>query len=146
MRISDWSSDVCSSDLINEAYEVLKDPQKRAAYDRFGKSMPNGFGGGGADFGDIGDIFESIFGSAFGGRQQQRGPARGADLRYDMEIRREDDFTGCSREIQVDVAERCAAGDGTGAKPGNTHPTARKSVWEGQRGRVHVGIVGRVVT
>src|SRR3546814_7887395 len=61
---------------INEAYEVLKDPQKRAAYDRFGKSMPNGFGGGGADFGDIGDIFESIFGSAFGGRQQQRGPAR----------------------------------------------------------------------
>src|SRR3546814_3800699 len=60
--------------------------------------MPNGFGGGGADFGDIGDIFESIFGSAFGGRQQQRGPARGADLRYDMEIRLEDAFTGCRSE------------------------------------------------
>src|SRR3546814_2702449 len=105
MRISDWSSDVCSSDLINEAYEVLKDPQKRAAYDRFGKSMPNGFGGGGADFGDIGDIFESIFGSAFGGRQQQRGPARGADLRYDMEIRLEDAFTGCSRRSEEHTSE-----------------------------------------
>src|SRR3546814_2703855 len=84
--------------------------------------MPNGFGGGGADFGDIGDIFESIFGSAFGGRQQQRGPARGADLRYDMEIRLEDAFAGCTREIEVDVAARCDACDGSGARPGTqTH-------------------------
>lgn len=110
---------------INEAYDCLKDPQKRAAYDRFGKAGVNGgggFGGGGADFGDIGDIFESIFGSAFGGGRQQRGPARGADLRYDMEIRLEDAFTGCTREIQVDVAARCEACDGSGAKPGtSTH-------------------------
>lgn len=114
---------------INEAYDCLKDPQKRAAYDRFGKAAfqngggPGGGFGGGGDFGDIGDIFESIFGSAFGGgRQQQRGPARGADLRYDMEIRLEDAFSGCSREIQVDVAARCDACDGSGAKPGtSTH-------------------------
>ncbi len=114
---------------INEAYDCLKDPQKRAAYDRFGKAAfqngggPGGGFGGGAEFGDIGDIFESIFGSAFGGgRQQQRGPARGADLRYDMEIRLEDAFAGCSREIQVDVAARCDACDGSGAKPGTaTH-------------------------
>ncbi|HWW58726.1 MAG TPA: molecular chaperone DnaJ [Sphingopyxis sp.] len=109
---------------ISEAYDCLKDPQKRAAYDRFGKAGVNGgsgFGGGGngGDFGDIGDIFESIFGSAFGGGgRQQRGPARGADLRYDMEIRLEDAFAGCSREIQVDVAARCDACDGSGAKPG----------------------------
>ena len=88
---------------ISEAYDCLRDPQKRAAYDRFGKAGVNGGGGfggaGGADFGDIGDIFESIFGSAFGGARQQRGPARGADLRYDMEIRLEDAFAGVTREI-----------------------------------------------
>ncbi|MBL9068720.1 MAG: molecular chaperone DnaJ [Sphingopyxis sp.] len=110
---------------ISEAYDCLKDPQKRAAYDRFGKEGvrgASGFGGGaGADFGDIGDIFESIFGSAFGGGgRQQRGPARGADLRYDMEIKLEDAFTGVSREIQVDVAARCETCDGSGAKPGTT--------------------------
>lgn len=110
---------------ISEAYDCLKDPQKRAAYDRFGKEGvrgAGGFGGGaGADFGDIGDIFESIFGSAFGGGgRQQRGPARGADLRYDMEIKLEDAFTGVSREIQVDVAARCETCDGSGAKPGTT--------------------------
>ncbi|WP_033074567.1 molecular chaperone DnaJ [Sphingopyxis sp. MWB1] len=111
---------------INEAYDCLKDPQKRAAYDRFGKDAfkNGGFGGaggpGGGDFGDIGDIFESIFGSAFGGGRQQRGPARGADLRYDMEIRLEDAFTGCTREIDVDVAARCDACDGSGAKPGTS--------------------------
>jgi molecular chaperone DnaJ len=107
---------------ISEAYDCLKDPQKRAAYDRFGKAGVNGnggFGGGnGADFGDIGDIFESIFGSAFGGGRQQRGPARGADLRYDMEIKLEDAYAGVTREIQVDVAARCDTCDGSGAKPG----------------------------
>ncbi|WP_447764995.1 molecular chaperone DnaJ [Sphingopyxis panaciterrae] len=113
---------------ISEAYDCLKDPQKRAAYDRFGKdAFKNGgfggAGGGNADFGDIGDIFESIFGSAFGGGgRQQRGPARGADLRYDMEIKLEDAHAGCTREIQVDVAARCEACDGSGAKPGTqTH-------------------------
>jgi molecular chaperone DnaJ len=114
---------------INEAYDCLKDPQKRAAYDRFGKAAfqnggpGGGFGGNASDFGDIGDIFESIFGSAFGGGgRQQRGPARGADLRYDMEIKLEDAFTGVTREIQVDVAARCEACDGSGAKPGtSTH-------------------------
>lgn len=108
---------------ISEAYDCLKDPQKRAAYDRYGKAAFQGGAGGGhaggGDFGDIGDIFESIFGSAFGsGGRQQRGPARGADLRYDMEIKLEDAFTGCTREIEVDVAAPCEPCDGTGAKPG----------------------------
>lgn len=110
---------------ISEAYECLKDPQKRAAYDRFGHSAfkqgMSGGGGGhaGPDFGDIGDIFETIFGSAFGGggggRQQ---PRRGADLRYDMEISLDDAFHGKSAEIEIEVSQSCETCDGSGATPG----------------------------
>jgi len=78
---------------INEAYSILSDGQKRAAYDRFGHQGVNGMGGGGGgQFHDVGDIFNEVFGDVFGdmfggGRQRQRsGPARGQDLRYDLEI------------------------------------------------------------
>ncbi|WP_324742955.1 molecular chaperone DnaJ [Tsuneonella sp. CC-YZS046] len=108
---------------ISEAYDCLKDPQKRAAYDRFGhaafrQGMGNGSGRGpGADFSDIGDIFETIFGSAFGGggRQQTR---RGADLRYDMEIGLEEAFHGKDAKIEVDISVSCEPCNGTGAEPG----------------------------
>lgn len=107
---------------ISEAYDCLKDPQKRAAYDRFGHAafqnggMGNG-GAGHADFGDIGDIFETIFGSAFGGggRQQAR---RGADLRYDMEIGLEEAFHGKETQIEIEVSVACTPCAGSGAEPG----------------------------
>ena len=112
---------------INEAYDCLKDPQKRAAYDRFGKeAFQNGGGGagsggfGGGDFGDIGDIFETFFGGGFGGGQQRRGPARGADLRYDMEITLDEAYHGKSVDIAVEVAVACGACEGSGAKPGTS--------------------------
>ena len=109
---------------ISEAYDCLKDPQKRAAYDRFGheafKQGMSGGGGGhgaGAGFSDLGDIFETIFGSAFGGggRQQQR---RGADLRYDMEISLDEAFHGKQAEIEIEVSTKCDPCDGSGAEPG----------------------------
>ena len=109
---------------ISEAYDCLKDPQKRAAYDRFGheafKQGMSGGGGGhgaGAGFSDLGDIFETIFGSAFGGggRQQQR---RGADLRYDMEINLDEAFHGKQAEIEIEVSTKCDPCDGSGAEPG----------------------------
>jgi molecular chaperone DnaJ len=105
---------------ISAAYDCLKDPQKRAAYDRFGHAaFQNGGPGGGhgqADFGDIGDIFETIFGSAFGGGRQQA--RRGADLRYDMEITLDEAFHGDSRQIEIEVSQSCDTCHGSGATPG----------------------------
>ena len=112
---------------VSTAYECLKDPQKRAAYDRFGHAAftQQGQGGGGGfqgggGFSDLGDIFETIFGGAGGfgggaGRQQQR---RGADLRYDMEITLEDAFVGKSTSIDIEVSSSCEECDGSGAQPG----------------------------
>jgi molecular chaperone DnaJ len=107
---------------VNAAYECLKDPQKRAAYDRFGHAAfqqggPGGGFQGGEGFGDIGDIFESFFGSAFGGggRQQAR---RGADLRYDLEITLDEAFHGKDVQIEIEVAQTCEPCKGQGAEPG----------------------------
>lgn len=110
---------------INEAYDCLKDPQKRAAYDRFGHAGPAGMGGGqGPGFDAFSDIFESMFGEFMGGgrgggpRQQ-----RGADLRYDMEISLEDAFHGKQTDITIDVSGICEPCGGTGASPGTMAKT-----------------------
>jgi molecular chaperone DnaJ len=106
---------------ISAAYDCLKDPQKRAAYDRYGHAaFQNGMSGGGqgADFADLGDIFETIFGNAFGGGGARQRPRRGADLRYDMQIGLEDAFHGKDAEIQVEVSVACEPCHGSGAEPG----------------------------
>jgi molecular chaperone DnaJ len=107
---------------INEAYDCLKDPQKRAAYDRYGHEVyRNGMGGGGGGqapgFDAFSDIFESMFGEFMGGGRGQR-QARGADLRYDMEITLEDAFDGVETQITIDVSNICSPCAGTGAAPG----------------------------
>lgn len=111
------------------AYDVLKDDQKRAAYDRYGHAaFQNGGGGpggmGGQDFSDLGDIFETIFGSAFGGGAAGGGgrarPRRGADLRYDMQVSLEDAFHGKNAQIEVEVSTSCNTCSGSGAEPGTS--------------------------
>lgn len=106
---------------ISEAYDCLKDPQKRAAYDRFGKAAFQNGGQGGQGFEGFSDIFDNIFGEFMGGgRGRQAGPRRGADLRYDLEITLEEAYHGKATEIAVEVSARCEPCDGSGAKPGTS--------------------------
>lgn len=112
---------------IGEAYEALKDPQKRAAYDRFGHAaFENGGGGGGQGpfgGGSMSDIFEDIFGEMMGGgRRSSGGRSRGADLRYNMEISLEEAYEGKTAEVDIPTSVTCDTCDGDGAKPG-TSPT-----------------------
>src|SRR5204863_7650135 len=114
---------------INEAYEVLKDPQKRAAYDRFGHSaFEHGLGGGahgfGADFGSaFSDIFEGIFGMAGGRGGRSSGRERGADLRYNMEITLDEAFSGKTAQVNIPASVTCEVCSGTGAKAGTKPKT-----------------------
>jgi molecular chaperone DnaJ len=116
---------------VNEAYEALKDPQKRAAYDRYGHAAfeqggPGGPGAGG-DFGaSMSDIFEDIFGDFMGGGGGRRGRSasnRGADLRYNLEITLEEAFAGKTVDIDIPTSVACEVCSGSGARPGSD-PTA----------------------
>src|ERR1700761_5325879 len=114
---------------INEAYEVLKDPDKRAAYDRFGHAaFEQGMGGQpgfGAEFGTtFSDLFEGIFGMSSGrGGRSSTGRERGADLRYNMEITLQEAFAGKNAQIRIPTSVTCEACSGSGAKAGTKPKT-----------------------
>jgi molecular chaperone DnaJ len=120
---------------INEAYEILKDPQKRAAYDQFGHAAFEGGRGGPGGFGpdfatSMSDIFDDLFGEFMGGRRggggagrgQRSGRERGADIRYNMDITLQEAFSGKQAQIRVPTSIGCETCSGTGAKVG-TKPT-----------------------
>jgi molecular chaperone DnaJ len=110
---------------INEAYDVLRDDQKRAAYDRFGHAaFEQGGGRGPGDFGGFpggfADIFDEMFGEFMGGgRRSQTGPSRGSDLRYNFEISLEDAFRGKQTTIRVQTLVACEQCKGSGAEAGS---------------------------
>jgi molecular chaperone DnaJ len=113
---------------LNEAYDVLKDDQKRAAYDRYGHAAfeqgrggPGDFGFGGGFSGGFADIFDEMFGEFMGGRRGgQNGPTRGNDLRYNLEIALEESFRGKQTTIRVPTLALCDACKGSGAEAGTT--------------------------
>ena len=134
---------------INVAYNILKDPQKRAQYDQFGHAaFQQGGGGGGGYTGGInwedifggpsgtGDIFGDIFGEFFGGgrrAQRQQGPVRGADLRYDLTITFEEAAFGKDTVIKVPKMENCTECNGTGAAKGTSPETCPDCKGTGMR-------------
>jgi molecular chaperone DnaJ len=113
-----------------EAYEILGDQQKRAAYDQYGHAGvdPNaaggGFGGGGGNFSDVfGDVFGDIFGGGGGGGGRRGGPQRGSDLRYTMDLSLEEAVRGIEKKIRVPTLTSCDPCGGSGAKPGTKPKT-----------------------
>lgn len=139
---------------INEAYEVLSDPQKRANYDRFGHAgaADGGFGGFGGTAGaeGFGDIFDMFFGAARGGAGAQtprrNGPARGSDMRYDVEITLEEAFAGTQRDIAFNHLAACQTCKGSGAEPGTLISACDRCSGSGVMRQVRQTPLGQFVT
>jgi molecular chaperone DnaJ len=137
---------------INEAHQVLSDADKRAKYDQFGHAAEQMGGGGnpfegmgGAGAGGFGDIFDMFFGGGMGGRQRQRGPERGADMQYELELSLEEAAFGVKKEIRIPRTEPCETCHGSGAKPGTQPVTCSKCRGTGQIQVAQNTVFGRFV-
>jgi molecular chaperone DnaJ len=127
---------------INEAHEVLSDPQKRAAYDHFGSGR-GAFGQGfdGFDIGGFGDIFEAFFGG--GATATRQAPQRGGDLLHRMTITLEEAAFGVEKDVPITRTEYCSACQGTGSKPGTQPMRCANCNGAGQVRKVHQSVFGR---
>jgi molecular chaperone DnaJ len=131
---------------VNEAYEILSDADKRAAYDQFGHSgAGNMFGRGfeGFDFGGFGDIFEAFFGGT--GTRSRQTSRRGDDLRYSMSISFEEAALGCEKEIEISRVEVCDTCHGTRSKPGSQPVRCTNCDGSGQVRRVQRSLFGQFI-
>jgi len=128
---------------INEAYEVLSDPSKRANYDRLGFAGGGDFFGGGFegfDFGGLGDIFETFFGGGAGATH--RGPRVGAEVSARLSITFEEAALGCQKEVEIQRVENCSVCHGSGAKEGTTPVTCPNCQGSGQVYQVRRSVFG----
>jgi molecular chaperone DnaJ len=138
---------------LNEAYEVLGDPQKRTAYDRFGHAGVANEAGAGANpfegfgFGNFNDLFETLFANAAGaaGARTRAGAQRGADLRYDLTLSFEEAVRGCQKEIEIPRWETCPNCQGNGAQPGTSTQRCPNCQGSGEIRRVQQSIFGQFV-
>lgn len=141
---------------VSEAYEVLIDGDKRAAYDRFGHDAISGMGGGSADpfagFGGLGDIFETFFtaaasgGMGGGGAATRRRPQRGAHLAYRLNIEFEQAVFGIEKEVEIPRLATCPRCEGNGAEPGTTTETCPNCSGRGEVRRTQQSIFGQFVS
>ena len=135
---------------INQAYEVLSDDQKRQMYDRFGHAGVDGNQGSGFDGfqgfeGGFGDIFDAFFGGGQRGARRRRGPARGADLRFNLRLSFEEAVFGVEKEIEFQRQERCERCSGKGAEPGTELATCPDCNGAGEIRRSQQSIFGQFV-
>jgi molecular chaperone DnaJ len=132
---------------INDAYQILSDPERRARYDRFGRAAADGTPGAGFEgFGGFSDIFDAFFGGGAGAGQARRGrPQPGADLRYDLRITFEEAVRGTDKEIDFRVLQPCETCGGDGAKPGTEATTCPQCDGRGEVRSVRQTMLGQMV-
>jgi molecular chaperone DnaJ len=130
---------------INEAYQILSDPQRRQAYNLFGRAGVNGATGGEAGFGGFGDIFDAFFGGATASGTRRGRPPAGSDLRYDLRITFAEAIAGTEKEIEFTVLERCDTCAGSGAKPGTSPVTCPQCGGRGEVRSVRQTMLGQMV-
>jgi molecular chaperone DnaJ len=133
---------------VARAYEVLRDPERRARYDRFGPDgVDTPMAGAGDMFGGgLGDLFDALFGGAGGGARRRGGPVRGGDTEIVIELDFREAVFGTARELSLDTAVVCATCEGTGARAGTTAVSCPECKGSGEQHRVRQSILGQVVT